>query len=66
MKRNCPILPNLSRTNSRGNRPETATDIDRITPVGPEYQCREELHEFVDQKREIYLIQLLIDGKKKD
>jgi hypothetical protein len=34
--------------------------------VGPEYKCREELHEFVDQKRQIFQVQLFTDRKKKE
>lgn len=67
-ERNCPTLPNLNPSPSKVYQ-STSTLIDRsdyIPPVGPEYQCREELHEFIDQKREIFLVQLLIDRKKKE
>ncbi|OHT07752.1 hypothetical protein TRFO_23938 [Tritrichomonas foetus] len=79
MYRNCPAaLPSLGPCpshlfkNTKKNRTiSRATSRMKnygecVQPVGPEYQCKEELHDFVNQKREIFFVQLLIDRKKKE
>lgn len=37
-----------------------------IQPVGPEYKGKEQLNDFIEQKREILKVQLLIDRKNKE
>lgn len=68
--RNCKVLPTLkqerAQTALKSRTSLMFEDENYIKPVGPEYQCREELHEFVDQKREIFMVQLLIDRKQKE
>jgi hypothetical protein len=62
MIRNCPgFLPSLRRPSTLGV--TDSTDNPTVQPVGPEHQCREELHHFVGQRREIFLVQLFIDRK---
>jgi hypothetical protein len=65
MERNCPSLPLATRLLRPQSVLATAKSIaeseEKINPVAPEHRCREVLHEYVDQKREIFLAQLLID-----
>lgn len=42
------------------------SDYGEVFPVGPEHQDKEQLSEFVDQKRKIFLAQLLINRKQKE
>jgi hypothetical protein len=62
MIRNCPVLPPLFRRPPAFGSAD-ATENVKVHPVGPEYQCREELHDFVNQRREIFLVQLFTDRK---
>ena len=55
----------LTISKSKRMNNESASEF-YIAPPAPEHQRREQMHEFVEQKREIFLVQLLIDRKNKE
>lgn len=57
-------LPNL-RSQSRHLR-SVGDNSDEVAPLIAEHQPRQQMSEFVDQKREIFHVQLLIDRKNKE
>ena len=52
-------------TKSRRNLAESTNEF-YIAPPVAEHQRKEQMHDFVEQKREIFLVQLLIDRKVKE
>jgi hypothetical protein len=60
-------LPPLHHSggHAAGSCPESAPQA-QIAPPVAEHQQRQQMAEFVDQKREIFLVQLLIDRKNKE
>jgi hypothetical protein len=76
IERDCPTLPPVPRkgrplTAPLAPRLSSTTGLEdpeniKIKPVSPEYQCREPLQEFIDQKRQIFLCQLLADRKNRE
>jgi len=51
---------------SKKNRKSTASILENNTTIFGENQRRQQMNEFIEQKREIFLVQLLIDRKVKE
>lgn len=56
----------ISSRNTKLNPHVPFSEYGGILPVGPEYKGKEQLNDFIEQKREIFLVQLLIDRKNKE
>jgi hypothetical protein len=66
MEGNCHLLPGLQRNRTKLPKGVGVSEDRTILPVGREYKFREGLHEFIDQKRQIFQVQLFVDRKKKE
>ncbi|OHT05563.1 hypothetical protein TRFO_26630 [Tritrichomonas foetus] len=67
MDRSFSSLPPLQAHSRRAARSQIDNSNGmNVQPPAAEHQQRQQMHEFIDQKREIFLVQLLIDRKNKE